>query len=127
MSSAGVVVELTASDFDNAQKLKSSDSTNKGIVIVKYYNPKCVHCVNSQPEYIKLADMLKSDASFKVAQLDCTKYQKNMDEVNQLATGFTIERFPTYVIYVNTLFLMVYQGSRDALSIIDELANIKTG
>ena len=121
------VVELTPDNFDNPLKLKKSDLSNKGITIIKYYSPNCIHCIQSQPEYEGLATVLKNDKSFKVAQIDCSKYSSFISKINGLLTGPKIEGYPTYLIFVNSLFLTVYNGSRDANAMQKVLSIVKTG
>ena len=121
------VVELTPDNFDNPLKLQKSDSTNKGITIIKYYSPNCIHCINSQPEFEGLATVLKGDNSYKVAQIDCSKYSSFINDANKLLTGPRIEGYPTYLIFVNTLFLTIYNGGRDASTMQNALNIVKTG
>lgn len=121
------VYELSPSDFDNPQKLKKSDASNKGITIVKYYSPNCIHCVNSQPAFEELAKVLKDDKTFKIAQINCNKYGDFVNQTNSLLTGFNVEGYPTYILFVNTLFLSVYSEGRDTETMKAVLNNIKTG
>lgn len=121
------VVELTPDNFDNPQKLKNSDPTNKGITIVKYYSPNCIHCINSQPAYEEVAKTLSTDKTFKIAQLDCSKHSDFSEQIGRMLTGFEIKGYPTYIIFVNTLFLQPYNDSRDALRMIEVLSEIRDG
>lgn len=123
------VKEFTPANFTakNPQKL-TNDYKNK-ISIVKFYSPGCIHCINSQPEYEKLAISLKDDPQYVVAEIDCTKYPDFMTLLRRNQGhkyGFKVDGFPTFIIFVNSLYLQTYKGGRDLNNYLNTLANIQT-
>lgn len=123
------VKEFTPDDFTskNPQKL-SNDYKNK-ISLVKFYSPRCIHCINSQPEYEELATKLKDDTQYVIAEIDCTKYQDFMGLLQRGKRhryGYKIDGYPTFIIFVNSLYYDTYQDARDLNSYLNTLANIQT-
>ena len=125
---SGQPIELTPIDFESKNPQKLDAKYKNLITIVKFYSPSCGYCVSSQPDYIKLATVLKDDKKYNIAQFDCSKVE-NKDIVNNItnfASGYTIEGYPTYIIFVNSLFYKNYSGARDVNSILNEISNINT-
>ncbi len=123
------VKEFTPNNFSpkNPQKL-SNDYKNK-ITFVKFYSPGCIHCVNSQPDYEKLATSLKDDPQYVIAEIDCTQYPDFMNLLRRNQGhkyGFKVDGFPTFIIFVNSLYYQIYQEGRDLNNYLNTLANIQT-
>lgn len=123
------IKEFTPDNFvpKNPQKL-SNDYKNK-ITFVKFYSPRCIHCVNSQPDYEKLATTLKDDPQYVIAELDCTKYPDFMTLLQRNKGhkyGYKVDGYPTFIIFVNSLYYETYKESRDLNSYLNTLANIQT-
>ena len=123
------VKELTPVDFvsKNPQKL-INDYKNK-ITFVKFYSPGCIHCINSQPEYEQLATTLKDDPQYIIAEIDCTINQEFMAFLQRSKRhkyGYKVDGYPTFVIFVNSLYYETYQDARDLNSYLNTLANIQT-
>ena len=103
------VQEFLPVDFTNLQRL---GKLHRGkTVIVKFYRPDCIHCTNTIDEYNKLAAMV-GDSDFLVAQLNGSEYP-DLIQTN-LNYGFTIKGFPTFVIFVDSLYHSTYEGPRTA-------------
>lgn len=121
-------IELSNFDFDsngiNMQKLNTC--YNGKITIVKFYSPTCGYCVQSQPDYIELSYRLHNNDKYVVAQFDCTKYPEEMYSLNNFAYGYNIEGYPTYIIFVNSLYYDTYTGGRDANSMLNKLYSLQT-
>lgn len=120
------IIDFKPSDFElnNPQKL---DKKYKGqITIVKFYSPTCMHCINSQPEYINLASQLQNDKKYNIAQFDCTvpENRELIGKLNDFTYGYSVEGYPTYIIFIDTLYLKTYTGDRNANSILNVLQNI---
>lgn len=123
------VKELTPADFvsKNPQKL-NNDYKNK-ITFVKFYSPGCIHCINSQPEYEQLATTLKDDPQYVIAEIDCTQHQDFMlllQRNKRHKYGYKIDGYPTFIIFVNSLYYETYHDGRDLNSYLNTLANIQT-
>ena len=123
------VKELTPTDFvsKNPQKL-NNDYKNK-ITLVKFYSPRCIHCINSQPEYEELATTLKDGTQYSIAEFDCSKYQDFMELLQRGKRhryGYTVDGYPTFIIFVNSLYYETYQDGRDLNSYLNALTNIQT-
>lgn len=116
-------IELTPSDFDDKNPQKLHNKYKDTVMIVKFYSPGCIYCIQSQPEYVELANRLKDDPKYKVAQFDCTKSENMtlLNDKNKFMYGYNIEGYPTYIIFVNTLFKDYYTGERTANSMINAL------
>lgn len=123
------IKEFTPSDFllKNPQKLKD-DYVNK-ITLVKFYSPRCIHCINSQPDYETLATTLKDDSQYTIAEIDCTKYPDFMSLLQRNKGhryGYKVDGYPTFVIFVNSLYYQTYKEARDLNSYLNTLTNIQT-
>jgi thiol-disulfide isomerase/thioredoxin len=121
-------IELSNFDFEsngmNMQKLNSS--YNGKLTIVKFYSPTCVYCIESQKDYIDLSYRVNDNETCVVAQFDCTKYPEAIDTLNNFLYGYKVEGYPTYIIFVNSLYYKTYSGGRDVNSMLNELYAIKT-
>lgn len=120
------LIELQPSDFESNNFQKLGTQFNKKITIVKFYSPSCGYCIKSQPDYIALADTLKDESSYVVAQLDCSKYSRELQVLNDFLFGYKVEGYPTYVIFINSLYYKIYEGDRSLNSLLNVLSSIKT-
>ena len=123
------VKELTPADFVSKNPQKLNDSYKNKITFVKFYSPGCIHCINSQPDYEKLATTLKDDPQYIIAEIDCTVHKDFMSLLQRGKKhryGYKVEGYPTFVIFVNSLYYEMYQEGRDLNSYLNTLANIQT-
>jgi thiol-disulfide isomerase/thioredoxin len=125
---SGQPIEFTPDDFESGNPQKLNNKFNNSITIVKFYSPTCGHCINSQPDYIQLADKLKNEIKYNVAQFNCTKSENKsvIDDISTFASGYNVEGYPTYIIFMNSLFYKNYNGPRDANSLLNVLYNTNT-
>mgnify|MGYP001576288495 CR=1 FL=1 len=110
------VKEFTPDNFSPKNPQKLSNDFKDKITFVKFYSPGCIHCINSQPEYEKLATALKDDTKYVIAEIDCSKYMdfmKNLQRHNGHKYGFKVDGFPTFIIFINTLYFQTYNEGRD--------------
>lgn len=108
-----MVVELTDKDFYTNNPQRLSSKYNDKIVIVKFYSPNCGHCIRTIPEYNKLSDMA-SKKDVVIAQLDCTQYPKFMSNLNNTLYGYKVHGFPTFILFINSLFIKNVDSERTA-------------
>lgn len=124
------VKEFTPDDFSIKNPQKLNDKYKNTIALVKFYRNDCIHCVNSKPEFEKLATTLKDDPKYVIAEIDCVKYMdsdlKFLQRNRGNRFGFKIDGYPTFIIFVNTLYFETYQSGRDLNSYLNTLANIQT-
>ena len=123
------VKEFTPDDFTSKNPQKLSNNYKNKITFVKFYSPGCIHCINSQPEYEELATKLKDDPQYVIAEIDCTKYQDFMGMLQRGKRhryGYKVDGYPTFIIFVNSLYYDTYQDARDLNSYLNTLANIQT-
>jgi thiol-disulfide isomerase/thioredoxin len=123
------VKELTPDDFASKNPQKLNNTYKNKITFVKFYSPGCIHCINSQPEYEELATKLKDDAQYIIAEIDCTKYQDFMGLLQRGKShryGYKVDGYPTFIIFVNSLYYDTYKDGRDLNSYLNTLANIQT-
>ncbi len=114
--------ELKPTDFmDNGQKLTSKFASKP--TIVKFYLPKCIWCIRSQGDFVKLDKMASAD--FNVAQMDASKYPSFIDTLNgSNIFGFQVQGFPTYAIFVRGEFRTLYKGDRTTANMINSLIHV---
>ena len=123
------VKELTPADFVSKNPQKLNDTYKNKITFVKFYSPSCIHCINSQPEYEQLATTLKDDPQYIIAEIDCTANKDFMALLQRNKShkyGYKVEGYPTFIIFVNSLYYETYQEGRDLNSYLNTLANIQT-
>lgn len=97
------VVTATENDFDSI--IKKSE-----IALVKFYAPWCGHCQELAPEWEKAADEVPSGAV--LVDVDCTKETK-------LASRYSIEGYPTIILFRGGEKEDIYKGLRKSSSIVD--------
>lgn len=121
-------IEFTSADFETGNPQRLASKYNNAITIVKFYSPQCGYCVSSQPEYINLATSLKDNNKYNVAQFDCSKpeHQNTLNDLSSFALGYEVKRYPTHVIFVNSLFSDYYSGERKANAMSNALVHINT-
>ena len=122
----GNVKEFTTHDFEKLNPQKLNDSYKDKITFVKFFSPNCVHCINSQPDFEKLATTLKDDSKYVIAEFDCTKYPDFMGLLQGFKYGFTIRGYPSFIIFVNSLYYQTYKDDREINQYLNTLANIQT-
>lgn len=116
--------ELSPKDFNKHSENLSSKFSNK-ITIVKFYTPRCGYCVKSQPDYEKLDKIAGDD--FNIAQLNCQEYPELTELINGSSVfGYKVLGFPTYIIFVNSIFFKYYEGDRSTRDLLNTLINLKT-
>ena len=121
------VVEFTVNDFSKKNPQKLSNTYKNKIVFVKYYSPRCIHCINSQPDYEKLATQYSSDSNYVIAQFNASAnpdFMQTINTNNNLMFGYSVDGYPTFIIFVNTLYFQTYNGSRTVDQFNNTLANI---
>ncbi len=106
-------------NFDNLCKLNRKYKDK--IVIVKFYLPYCGPCKATIPEYERLAELVKNNKKYKVAQLNGDEHRDFTK--SGLCYGFDVESFPTIIIYKNTLFDSKCEVPRDADSWFNAMEN----
>ncbi len=113
--------DLTPADFSaDGQKLASRFASKT--TIVKFYLPNCIWCKRSQPDYEKLDKIAGGD--FNIAQADCSKYRQIPEMVKgSKVYGYTIQGYPTYVIFVKGEYRMMYEGDRSTKDMINALVH----
>ena len=121
-------IEFTPIDFESKNPQKLNAKYTNSITIVKFYSPSCGYCVSSQPDYIKLATVLKDDKKYNIAQFDCSKYEHTdfLNDISNFSYGYKVEGYPTHVIFVNSLFGQYYNGERTANAMSNMLTHINT-
>ncbi|CAD5206829.1 unnamed protein product [Bursaphelenchus okinawaensis] len=98
--SAGDVVTLTESNFDDISKYE--------VALVKFYAPWCGHCKRLAPEFEKAATKLKSnDPPITLIDVDC-------DSEKDLCQRFSVQGYPTLKVFRNGALSQEYDGPRDA-------------
>ena len=123
------VKEFTPVDFVSKNPQKLINDYKGKITFVKFYSPGCIHCINSQPEYEKLATTLKDDSQYVIAEFDCTKYPDFMSLLQQNKGhkyGYKVKGYPTFIIFVNSLYFQTYNDGRELNNYLNTLANIQT-
>jgi thiol:disulfide interchange protein len=111
--------------FLKMEKFKSSNSSNKKIIFTSYTADWCPHCVDfKEKTYGKLVDYFANSQDIQIKNVDCTN-----DNTGKTKTpaGNAIDGFPTLVINTyqdGKMSEMIYDGSRDADSIIQYLKGL---
>lgn len=110
------VKELTPASFDSIETFKLKQ---KGDVFVFFYSGDCIHCQNTKPEWCKASRMI---TFVKMVAFNCEKFAEHIDKIN---TDFArkkskplIEGFPTLVYYRDGEIVSVYEGERNADSLL---------
>ncbi|XP_030241157.1 thioredoxin domain-containing protein 5-like [Drosophila navojoa] len=117
-------VEFVGPDSDNAllcepgsvQHLNSGTFTHtvaSGVFFIKFYSPKCVHCNQLAPTWIKLSKKLKG-SDICVAEVDCLASAA-------LCRSFNVTEVPHIAWFQNGKEVRVYTGPRD-LNYLEEFA-----
>ena len=112
--------------FLKMEKFNSnSSSSNKKIIFTSYTADWCPHCVDfKEKTYGKLVDYFANSPNIKITNVDCTNDNSGK---TRTSAGNQLDGFPTLVIntYENgKMSEMIYDGSRDADSIIQYLKGL---
>lgn len=98
----GEIVTLTDESFESFVR-------ENAVVLVNFFAPWCSHCKLFEPEYKKLAELVK-DEPYKLAELDTTLHR------NITKRAF-VSSFPTVKLYFNNS-TFTYPGERTAYDLL---------
>lgn len=120
---------LSKKDFSSGNPQALSKKLSSKVTIVKFFAPWCGHCKSSQPQFELLAKVAGND--FNIATYDVESFSGQnkifLEEINNSSLyGFKVEGYPTHVIFVNGKFKEIYEGPRDAKSMLNKLLQIRT-
>lgn len=119
--------QLSKKDFQLLDSQQLSKKFSKKVTIVKFFAKWCGHCKNSQPDYELLDSFAGRDFNVCMYDVDGPGNKEFLDEINNSTLyGFKVEGYPTHVIFSNGKFVEVYEGPRDAKSILNRLLQIRT-
>ena len=116
---------LSYEDFSGL--LLKNNYKNK-IVLIKFYVDWCGYCQKIKPLFEYLNRYYYNDNKIVIAEYDCEEPDNNdfiQNSINKFNYGFKVNGYPTLIIYKNGLFHQVYNGNRDAKSIINTLNKLK--
>jgi len=119
--------QLSKKDFNTTDNQQLSKKFSKKITIVKFYATWCGHCRNSQPQYELLDSFAGRDFNICMYNVEEPSNKEFLNEINNNSLyGFKVNGYPTHVIFVNGKFYEMYEGQRDAKSMLNRLLQIKT-
>jgi thiol:disulfide interchange protein len=109
----------------NKNLKKESFSSGKQIIFTAYTADWCPHCVTFKNEsYEKLQNQFANSSNIKITNVDCTNDSSGNTRTR---SGKSLQGFPTLVINTingGQMAEEMYEGSRDANSIISYLKNL---
>jgi len=120
------VINLESIDFDN-NKLIVNGQNFPGKVLILIWASYCGHCMTASEQYKQIVDRYNNSTTLGADSITLASVQSDGPEKDRKAVGILekiagpIQGVPTYLYFKNGKFVQVYNGGRDANSIVSFL------
>jgi thioredoxin-like negative regulator of GroEL len=106
------IINLKKKDFTGS----CLDTYNKGLVIILFKATWCHYCTRFLPQYEEFCKIAKNKVLCTMVDID--EEDELITEINSFVYGYTINSFPTIVLYNNGKYIKTYDGNRDVQDLI---------
>jgi thiol-disulfide isomerase/thioredoxin len=120
----GSILFLQNSDFDSDGQLLPSSKLKYSITLIMIQADWCGACKGMKPAYQKTSDMIKEKGvSINICTIDYDECKNLMDRIRSKQFPFTVEGFPTVVLYKDGKYITHQAGAMTDINSIVNFVN----
>lgn len=120
-------IDLTTNDFDTSGNINMSKFQRvpfNGKMVVGFFMNGCIHCTMMKPEFYKFSNICMNNGIGVVCKLESSNNPDFFKRMQSEKWNYNIDGFPTVIAYKNGYAHSIYQGKRDANSLLEYITSI---